>query len=102
MLYDLEEMITSVVGDSDGWLDELWTISELNGNLIIRTTEDNHRQITQLMSLVRAGRRSQMLKLRPGLPTMPFHSSSGSPVGLSHTSTVYDVMRGAVSSGTST
>lgn len=43
------ELITTTIGDPDEWLDEVSTLVELNGNLIIRTTLEDHLAIRQLL-----------------------------------------------------
>lgn len=44
------EIIQSNVGDPDEWLDEESTLAELNGNLIIKTTPNNHKQLRELFN----------------------------------------------------
>ncbi|MEM9416533.1 MAG: von Willebrand factor type A domain-containing protein [Planctomycetota bacterium] len=44
------ELIQDTVGDSDEWLDEDSTIREIAGQLIIKTTAENHDMIDQLLS----------------------------------------------------
>lgn len=56
MLDDLTMFIQDTVGDPDEWLDEESTIRELNGNFIIKTTPDNHRDIEGLLSRLREAR----------------------------------------------
>ncbi|MEM6507587.1 MAG: hypothetical protein AAF711_19285, partial [Planctomycetota bacterium] len=54
------ELITTTVGDPDEWLDEESTLTELNGNMIIKTTGDNHRQIIGLLGRLRETRAVQI------------------------------------------
>lgn len=56
----INELITTTVGDPDEWLDEESTLTELNGNMIIKTTADNHRQIVGLLSRLRETRAVQI------------------------------------------
>lgn len=46
----LVELIHTTVGDPDEWLDEESTLTEINGNLIIRTTRENHLEIIDLLA----------------------------------------------------
>lgn len=54
------ELINTTVGDPDEWLDEESTLTELNGNMIIKTTGDNHRQIVGLLGRLRETRAVQI------------------------------------------
>ena|GEM_PF-1058847 len=54
------ELIQTTVGDPDEWLDEESTLTELNGNMIIKTTGDNHRQIIGLLGRLRETRAVQI------------------------------------------
>jgi len=56
----IRDLITTTVGDPDEWLDEESTLNELNGNMIIKTTGDNHRQITGLLGRLRETRAVQI------------------------------------------
>jgi len=49
-------LIQDTVGDPDEWLDEESTIRELNGNLVIKTTPGNHRDVESLLSRLRETR----------------------------------------------
>ncbi|MBX2850231.1 MAG: type II and III secretion system protein [Phycisphaeraceae bacterium] len=53
-------LINTTVGDPDEWLDEESTLTELNGNMIIKTTGDNHRQIVGLLGRLRETRAVQI------------------------------------------
>lgn len=46
---ELMQLIQDTVGDTDEWLDEESTIRELNGNLIVKTTPENHRALVALI-----------------------------------------------------
>ena len=46
----LGDLIHSTVGDQDEWLDEESTLTEINGNLIISTTRENHLEIIDLLA----------------------------------------------------
>ncbi|MEM6257982.1 MAG: hypothetical protein AAGI37_06675 [Planctomycetota bacterium] len=48
----LAEIIQTSVGDPDEWLDEESTLSELNGNLIVKTTPENHRALSDVLVLL--------------------------------------------------
>ena len=50
------ELITSTVGEPDYWLDEISTITELNGNLIVKTTPEDHQSIQKLLTAISASR----------------------------------------------
>ena len=61
---ELIQQITDLIQESVGTVDE-WdnfdsTIRELNGNLIVRTTPDNHRQILGLLAKLRETRAIQI------------------------------------------
>jgi len=56
----ITELIRTTVGDPDEWLDEESTLTELNGNMIIKTTGDNHRQIMGLLGRLRETRAVQI------------------------------------------
>jgi hypothetical protein len=47
------DLIQDTVGDLSEWLDQASTIRELNGNLVIKTTPENHEQIRQLLAVSR-------------------------------------------------
>ncbi|XAL98946.1 von Willebrand factor type A domain-containing protein [Phycisphaeraceae bacterium D3-23] len=46
---EIYDMIHNAVGDPDDWRDESSTLRELNGNLIIKTTPDAHREMAALL-----------------------------------------------------
>jgi hypothetical protein len=48
------ELIQSTVGDSDNWLDEDSTVTELNGNLIVKTVPEELDEIGELLSMLSA------------------------------------------------
>lgn len=54
------ELINTTVGHPDEWLDAESTLNELNGNMIIKTTGDNHRQIVGLLGRLRETRAIQI------------------------------------------
>ncbi|MEQ9454822.1 MAG: hypothetical protein RLN76_09565 [Phycisphaeraceae bacterium] len=59
----IEEITTLVqesVGTPDEWLNLESTIRELNGQLIIRTSPENHRELSQLLDDIRESRSSQI------------------------------------------
>jgi len=59
------ELVQDTVGDPDEWLDEESTIRELNGNLIIKTTPENHRQVQDYLDMFIAhNRRAQVAFVR--------------------------------------
>jgi hypothetical protein len=61
LLEEIRNLIQENV-DRNGWVDfggETGTISELNGNLVIVNTPKNHREITGLLSKLRAVRNSR-------------------------------------------
>ncbi|MEM9420489.1 MAG: hypothetical protein AAGA25_15775 [Planctomycetota bacterium] len=53
-------LIEETVGSIEEWEDEESTVRELNSNLIIKTTPDNHRQINDLLALLRETRAIQI------------------------------------------
>lgn len=60
LVEQIVELINTTVGDPDEWLDEESTLTELNGNMIIKTTGDNHRQIVGLLGRLRETRAVQI------------------------------------------
>ncbi|MFN3168126.1 MAG: hypothetical protein ACE37H_13780 [Phycisphaeraceae bacterium] len=60
LVEQIVELIQTTVGDPDEWLDEESTLTELNGNMIIKTTSDNHRQILGLLGRLRETRAVQI------------------------------------------
>ncbi|MEO0476726.1 MAG: hypothetical protein AAF085_12270, partial [Planctomycetota bacterium] len=50
------ELVTTTIGDPDHWLDEASTLTELNGNLIVRTTPEEHEDIDTLLTQLSASR----------------------------------------------
>ncbi|WP_145446129.1 hypothetical protein [Mucisphaera calidilacus] len=59
----IEDIITLVqesVGNADEWLNLESTVQELNGQLIIRTSYENHRQAAKLLDDIREARSSQI------------------------------------------
>ncbi len=60
LIIKITELIQDSVGSSDEWLDEQSTIKELNGNLIIKTTPNNHRDIIGLLAQLRETRAIQI------------------------------------------
>lgn len=50
------ELINTTVGDTDEWLDEDSTLTEINGSMLIKTTPENHAQIRQLFESMRTER----------------------------------------------
>ncbi len=60
LVEQITELIQTTVGDPDEWLDEESTLTELNGNMIIKTTSDNHRQILGLLGRLRETRAVQI------------------------------------------
>ncbi len=53
-------LIEETVGTIEEWEDEESTVRELNSNLIIKTTPDNHRQINSLLAQLRETRAIQI------------------------------------------
>lgn len=59
------ELVQDTVGEPDEWLDEESTIRELNGNLIIKTTPENHREVQDYLDMFIAhNRRAQVAFVR--------------------------------------
>lgn len=54
------ELIHTTVGDPDEWLDEESIITELNGNLIVKTTSTNHDAIAALLRRLRISNAKQL------------------------------------------
>lgn len=48
------ELINTTTGDPDQWLDEEFTLSEFNGNLIVKATPEIHEEIEQLLNVLSA------------------------------------------------
>ena len=60
LIEEILELIQDTVGNSDEWLDEDSTLRELNGNLIVKSTNNNHREILSLLSNLRETRAIQI------------------------------------------
>ncbi len=60
MIANLNELIQTSVGDQNDWLIRGHSIRELNGNLIVKTNVQNHRQIIQLLTQLRETRAMQI------------------------------------------
>jgi len=60
LVEDINGLITESVGTPQEWLDFESTIREYNGNLIVRTTPDNHRAILDLLARLRETRSIQI------------------------------------------
>ena len=63
LLQNIMELIRDQVGDPLGWADrggEVSSMKELNGNLIVKTTPENHRQLISLLSRLRETRAVQI------------------------------------------
>lgn len=52
----IQNLITTTIGEPDRWLDEESTLAEMNGNLIVKTTPEEHEQIDKLLSQLSASR----------------------------------------------
>ncbi len=50
----VHQLIHSTTGEPDQWLDEEFTINEFNGNLIVKTTPEVHKEIEQLLDVLSA------------------------------------------------
>ena len=50
----VQSLINTTTGEPDQWLDEEFTITEFNGNLIVKTTPEVHKEISQLLSVLSA------------------------------------------------
>ena len=48
----ITDLITTTIGDPDEWLNEESSLTELNGNMIIKTTASNHREIVALFDQI--------------------------------------------------
>lgn len=62
LLEELTDLIPQAIGSQDRWLDEQWTIRELNGNLLIKTSTQGHDEIDGLLDRLREGQRGTMLR----------------------------------------
>ncbi|MEM1108112.1 MAG: hypothetical protein AAGH99_05410 [Planctomycetota bacterium] len=60
LILQITELIEETVGTIDEWVDEESTVRELNSNLIIKTTPENHRQINTLLAQLRETRAIQI------------------------------------------
>ncbi|MEX0774593.1 MAG: hypothetical protein WD042_02640 [Phycisphaeraceae bacterium] len=61
MVNRIRDLITSGVGRPEEWtVEQTSTLNELNGNLIVKTNTQNHRQIVQLLSQLRETRAMQI------------------------------------------
>lgn len=49
----LVDLIQDGVGSYDEWLDEESTVREINGNLVVKTTADNHDAVHALLAQLR-------------------------------------------------
>jgi len=52
----IRDLITTIVGETNYWLDGESTLTELNGNLIVNTTPEEHAQIDKLLNQLSASR----------------------------------------------
>lgn len=52
----IRNLITTTVGEPNHWLDAESTLTELNGNLIVNTTPEEHAQIKKLLNQLSASR----------------------------------------------
>lgn len=52
----ITQLITTTVGEPDHWLDENSTLTELNGNIIVKTTPEDHEAIGKLLAQLSASR----------------------------------------------
>ena len=59
-MQNIIEIIQDSVGDPNEWLDLISTVRELNGNLIIKTTNENHRAIIGVLGGLREQRSTQI------------------------------------------
>ncbi|WP_428389059.1 hypothetical protein [Mucisphaera sp.] len=57
---EIELLVQQSVGTPDEWLNQESTLQELNGQLIVRTSPENHRQVSQLLNDIREARSSQI------------------------------------------
>ena len=60
LIANITEIIQSSVGTLDEWLDGVSTLQELNGNLIVKTTNENHRAIIGVLGGLRELRSTQI------------------------------------------
>ncbi len=63
MVRDITNLIEDSVGNPQDWVDRGGTVSslkELNGNLIVKTTAENHRALFQLLAQLREARAMQI------------------------------------------
>jgi hypothetical protein len=49
-------LVTTTIGEPDHWLDENSTLTELNGNMIVKTTPEDHEAIGKLLTQLSASR----------------------------------------------
>lgn len=54
LVSQVRELIITTAGEPDQWLDEEFIISEFNGNLIVKTTPEVHKQVGQLLDVLSA------------------------------------------------
>ena len=52
MIQQVTDLITEAVGSPEEWIDQESTLRELNGNLIVKTNPDNHREIRDLLAML--------------------------------------------------
>ncbi|MBX2852311.1 MAG: hypothetical protein KTR15_11265 [Phycisphaeraceae bacterium] len=50
------ELVISTVGEPNHWIDENSTLTELNGNMIVKTTPEDHEAIGKLLTQLSASR----------------------------------------------
>ena len=56
IIREVTDLIIMTIGTPDEWIDQESTLSELNGNLIVKTHPDNHREIQKLIAMLRVPR----------------------------------------------
>ncbi len=56
----IRTLVTTTIGDTNEWLENQSTLQELNGNLIVKSTPDNHREVLSLLAQLRETRAIQI------------------------------------------
>ena len=56
----IRTLVTTTIGDTTEWIEQQSTLQELNGNLIVKTTPDNHREVLSLLAQLRETRAIQI------------------------------------------
>lgn len=59
LTHQVVHLIQESIGDPDEWLDENSTLREHHGQLIVKTTPENHEQIAELLALLETSERDE-------------------------------------------